>query len=416
LLAAAPAIAAQAVWTVDDSGGADFAVLQHAIDAAADGDAIVVEPGVYAPIRIDGKGLRLHARLDAATIFNAPVAGVDEEAVVIANLAAGQAVVLDGLSVQSFLAGSPSVVHVRDCAGPVWLQRTFVDAYGAPALHVEASTSVVLDQGLMQTNLTAPTDLGVPQPGPGALVESGSRLFAYDTDFRGSHGPFGFGGAPPVHGAQDGGHGLLIVDSEVHLSAGGAFGGAGSTFDDGACLQGGDGGSGAVLVGAGGAPPVLRFTGTLFQGSIGGFAEPCAPPPSAGVGIEPGPGAVADSLQAPRFAELKPGLRAPGEPLSIVVHGQAGDLFVVFATLGGMPALSVPTGVPLGALDLHVLPAPLVLLFTGVLTGPAFGAAVIAPPLPPGVLAVQPALQSFVLGANGFPHTCAPLGLTLVQP
>ena len=34
-------------WTVDDDGGADFDNIQDAIDAASDGDEIIVMPGTY---------------------------------------------------------------------------------------------------------------------------------------------------------------------------------------------------------------------------------------------------------------------------------------------------------------------------------------------------------------------------------
>ena len=207
LAAAASPVLAQAVWTVDGAGGADFDELQPAIDAAADGDVILVASGAYAPIRIDAKGVRLHADGGFPMIFNERVGGGDEEAIRVANLAPGQAVVLDGIGAFSALPDSPSVVHFVDCAGPVWMQRAFIDAYGAQALHVERSTSVVLDQCLLQTNLTTPDALGVPQPGPGALVTDGSRLFAYDTGFSGSHGNFTFGGAPPVTQPADGGAG-----------------------------------------------------------------------------------------------------------------------------------------------------------------------------------------------------------------
>ena len=34
-------------WYVDDSGGADFTRIQDAIDAATDGDTIIVREGTY---------------------------------------------------------------------------------------------------------------------------------------------------------------------------------------------------------------------------------------------------------------------------------------------------------------------------------------------------------------------------------
>ena len=56
-------------WTVDDDGPADFDNIQAAVDAASDGDEIVVEPGVYIPgfssqfniVEIFGKGLTLRS-------------------------------------------------------------------------------------------------------------------------------------------------------------------------------------------------------------------------------------------------------------------------------------------------------------------------------------------------------------------
>ncbi len=35
------------LWTVDDDGKADFDNIQAAVDAASDGDEILVEPGTY---------------------------------------------------------------------------------------------------------------------------------------------------------------------------------------------------------------------------------------------------------------------------------------------------------------------------------------------------------------------------------
>ena len=54
-------------WTVDDDGKADFDTIQAAIDAASDGDEIVVMPGTYTDagnpqvISIDGKDIWLHS-------------------------------------------------------------------------------------------------------------------------------------------------------------------------------------------------------------------------------------------------------------------------------------------------------------------------------------------------------------------
>ncbi|MEM7307447.1 MAG: hypothetical protein AAF682_12290 [Planctomycetota bacterium] len=407
---------AQTVWTVDESGGGDFLDIQPAIDAAADGDVIVVEAGVYGPIHIDGKGLRLHATSTAMSIFNDPPAGVGGSAVTIENLAADQSVVIDGINVFSFLLTSPSVVRIERCDGPVWIHRAFVDAFGASALQVTASTSVVLDRAFFQTNLTTPDATGTPQPGAGARIEDGSRVFAYDSSFRGSHGPFLIEGAPAVTSAQDGGPGLHVIESEVRLTGGEAFGGSGSSLLAGGCTSGGFGGAGALLSGAGGPPPVLRFSGTAFFGGAAGQAEPCAPPVQPGAAIEAGPGTVIDTQQSARIVDVQGALLIPGDPVPLLVDGQPGDLVVVLATLGPAPSVSLPTGFPLGELDLHVTQTPLVPVFTATLTTSSLGASLTAPPLPPGIEVAVPALQTLVVDSTGFPHSGTPVGLTVYQP
>ena len=53
-------------WTVDDDGKADFDNIQAAVDAALDGDEIIVMPGTYTStadnvVLIDGKEIWLHS-------------------------------------------------------------------------------------------------------------------------------------------------------------------------------------------------------------------------------------------------------------------------------------------------------------------------------------------------------------------
>jgi len=59
-------------WTVDDDGAADFATIQEAIDAASDGDEIIVMPGTYTGsgdwvIDLSGKAVWLHSSEGSAT-------------------------------------------------------------------------------------------------------------------------------------------------------------------------------------------------------------------------------------------------------------------------------------------------------------------------------------------------------------
>ncbi|MDP6601920.1 MAG: hypothetical protein QGH76_06450, partial [Phycisphaerales bacterium] len=64
------------IWTVDDDGKADFNTIQAAIDAASDGDEVLVHPGVYAGsgdevVDMLGKAIWLHGSGEAdATIID----------------------------------------------------------------------------------------------------------------------------------------------------------------------------------------------------------------------------------------------------------------------------------------------------------------------------------------------------------
>src|SRR5688572_1658513 len=74
---ALPAIAtAGHVRIVDASGSAPFTSIQAAIDAAVDGDVLLVGAGTYPGFTVDGKGL----------VLLAPSSALVTSAVVIANL------------------------------------------------------------------------------------------------------------------------------------------------------------------------------------------------------------------------------------------------------------------------------------------------------------------------------------------
>lgn len=61
LLLSVPPAAQGQLWHVAMDGSGDFEGLQEAIDAAADGDTLLLAPGSHFPAVVDGKGLVLQA-------------------------------------------------------------------------------------------------------------------------------------------------------------------------------------------------------------------------------------------------------------------------------------------------------------------------------------------------------------------
>src|SRR5262245_38671388 len=92
LVFALTALAAPASAGVVDAPGV-YGSVQAAIDAAADGDVVVVAPGNYAEtLVIHGKGLILTVKTGLATVRRIEVIGT----------AVDQPVVIEGLAVDSF--------------------------------------------------------------------------------------------------------------------------------------------------------------------------------------------------------------------------------------------------------------------------------------------------------------------------
>ena len=105
----APVALAQNVLVVDPSGAnGAFLVPQTAVDAAADGDLILIKSGDYQSVAIVGKGLTMAADSGALVIF--------ENRISVKNLPASSQVVLDGFDliavavVDTLLDSGPGLV------------------------------------------------------------------------------------------------------------------------------------------------------------------------------------------------------------------------------------------------------------------------------------------------------------------
>lgn len=221
------------LWIVSDTGCplVHSAEIQPAVDAAADGDVILIRPRtrppyLYADFTIDGKALTiLHDRLGYVSMGG----------VTVRNLASGQGVVLHGVS-GSFLRS----VDLQDNAGPVWIQDWRMNAKGVP-LRIENSRSVVISR----LDLRSSDSL--------AAHFSNSGVYLYDAVVR--------GGSP--------GQTAIRVDGGTLLASGGSVvGGTGEGLQWYApvCPTTGPGGNGIEH----GQNAAIYLAGAIVRGGAGG--------------------------------------------------------------------------------------------------------------------------------------------------
>lgn len=266
LLAAASASAQGTVHVVDDDGGFDFTTLQAAVDAAAEGDTVLVRSGSYASVVIDGKSLSVVADADAKALVTGTVFGAD--VIVVRNLSGGQQVVLRGLDVPLAAPAIDRAVELVDNAGAVWIEDVTVTpnpATGWIATGTAVPDAMVVAENCAVVNLTrvqvtgnpgavlSPSGLTIFQEsslGADALRADGSTLSIWDCALTGGIGSTAtFGPTDAPIASTNGGDGLEMRGGSLFASgssfAGGRGGGANPFFWG--CLAASDGGNGLYL-------------------------------------------------------------------------------------------------------------------------------------------------------------------------
>ncbi|HKX46673.1 MAG TPA: hypothetical protein VJP77_08210, partial [Planctomycetota bacterium] len=199
LCALAPGLFAQAHWTVDDDGPADFADVAAAVAAVGAGDVLLVQPGNYGPVTLtkrlallgDPSGERPHLAaltVDGAASFE------------LAHFAVGATVVRD----------VPGPSRIDDCELLGVVQHTGLIVDGAFGL-------------IVQRTRVAPPEL-VPTGASAVFVGGTSVVAIVDSLLEG-----GDAGADFANGLEGlGGHGLWVDEQAyVVLSGSSARGGDG---------------------------------------------------------------------------------------------------------------------------------------------------------------------------------------------
>ena len=366
------------VWVVNEAGGGHFTDIQPAVNAAQDGDVILVLSGSYSRVIVDDKELTI-------TVEDGHTA--NSESLIVVNLAAGKVLSVSGLTATATQSTSVlwgAGLYAQDCAGSLRLRDcTFTGGKHTsnsvqywPGAHLLACSDVGFSNCELQ-GAHHPEHTGTSGNG---LESLGSRVALYGSSCIG-----GSGSTPPGIAGDDaagGGTGILMEWVGGALFAANCFIAGGNGATGTYCGYSGWGGDGIQVV----AGDCLLLNSTVTEGQGGGCAQFCGWTTCygwAGDGIAvigtvttlPGTGA---QLFAHRTgtAVAPVRFRFEGEPGShayfLVAGGASHEYRAAWSgvLLAGEPYLHPVTGIG-GGTELPGIPLQLSSLFAGVI--PASG-------------------------------------------
>lgn len=322
------------VWTVDDSGGADFTTIAAAVAQASPGDLVLVRAGNYAGFALD-KGLSIVADSGAQVrvVGQVTLSGVNE----------GPLALLRGLKLEG--AGSDRrALLVKNGSGHVWAEDLVVRAASTPGNALPGADAVVVDNAGFATFVHATLEGGatlvngsvLSNGGRGASVRN-SQVQFFASTVRGGYGLDGHlwaGG-----GALTGWSGLECDSSTVLVSAGAVIGGQGGHGGGAPCVPDANGATGLVLIGFNATAIVAD--GALTGGAAG--ADPLLGASPCGAAVS-GPashvfqGAI-DAWNGDVAELVAPAVVREGESLLLQATAQPGSVCVL--AYGGVAGTSL---------------------------------------------------------------------------
>jgi hypothetical protein len=247
--------------------GGDFADIQPAIDAAVDGDVILVQPGTYTPFRL-AKGVVIRSAA-AGQRFNVQPDEVTPY-VSVESISTVQKAGISGMKVLPVQV-SPSTweayLWLRDCQGEVVLENVliYMDTWGAHnrRLLIQSCANVAVVDLQVETwsypNST-PRDEGTVQVFASQARISNSLIQA-GTGFRQAAG-------------------IEVRDSTLILSTTDVFGGNGDSCVYGSTLDGGDG-----IIADNSQVMAIGSVDNLIEGGYGGSGYECGQGGEGGAGF-----------------------------------------------------------------------------------------------------------------------------------
>ena len=243
---------AQSVWIVDDGpNGADFTDIQSAVDAAQNGDVILVLPGRYASFTIDGKALRVTSERGGLVEIDADAT---DSAVVVRNVPSNQVVTLRGLDfrTEGRRIHDEAPLVVENSPGRVWVEDSRITR---ERISTQAPTARAV--GVRNTNAAIFVRCEIE----GGVLFEDSDASLYESFVTGNDAGSSLG--PP-----DGGPGITIDGGTVFVAGALVRGGAGrNNTSTGACDIG-NGGPGLELSGS---SPLVALLNVALAGGAGGL-------------------------------------------------------------------------------------------------------------------------------------------------
>lgn len=157
-------------WRVGATPGAHFAQIQPAVDAAAPGDTILVDPGTYGLVTVS-KGVRL---LGDRTFVQTTGPSPD---LIVSNLPANETLVVRGFGARAGHSGINAQFVVEDCRGAVVFENCLLDY----CISVRRSDRVSFESVALQYGVFECEDSNVSLHGC-AATGSSAFIFNYALD------------------------------------------------------------------------------------------------------------------------------------------------------------------------------------------------------------------------------------------
>jgi hypothetical protein len=310
-LALASLATANGIRNVDQPGLGTFTSLQAAIDAAGEGDLLLVAKGSYLTGTIDGKSLSIVAMPDSDDKVT--------RAIVVRNLAAHQVVLLSNLEVQGTDAAGltlqDNLGHVRVQGGYIIGGRSgsWPNMLGHPGVRITNCQRVVVEGVWIEGGTPGLLSGYQPKPGAHGVEATNSSLALFDSTVTG-----GNGSEECVPTGGKGGNGLHITGWGAFVSGTTLRGGRGGGGDYIGCNGGGIGGDALDLT----STQVQLLGASLLPGA-GGWNS-CGPNAPPGLSIDNHGGIVTNLPGTPRVLE-GPRLASDEAALAVTIRGVPGD-------------------------------------------------------------------------------------------